>query len=85
MTSVNKRSRKDVLLLDKTVKQIQHMKFMNDLPSVMRTRFYEYCWLEEYEAQRVLVIQNRKPDFFYVIVNGTLVCTYRFVLALFLI
>lgn len=77
MTKVKHRSRKEIILIEKTLKHIQHMKFLNNLPWTMRTRFIECCWLEEYESQRVLVNQNRKPEFFYVIVHGSLICTYR--------
>lgn len=75
--NVKRRERKDVVLVERALKQIEHLRLVNELPALLRARFIESCWLDEYESQRVLVAQHRAPQFFYVIVKGTLVCTYR--------
>lgn len=77
ITNVNKRTRKDVLLVEKAIKSIQHMKFLHNLHGKMRSSFLETCWLEEYEPKRILIKQIRKSDFFYLLVQGFLVCTYK--------
>ncbi len=75
--NVGRRSRKDVILMEKTFKNMEHMKFVNNLEPTMRARFLELCWIEEYEPKRVLVNQYRKSESFYVVISGTLLCTYR--------
>jgi CRP-like cAMP-binding protein len=43
----------------------------------MQNKFYLNCRLEEHTKNKVLVVQERRPLQFYVLLKGTLVCTFR--------
>jgi hypothetical protein len=58
-------------------KNMPHMRHFNRLSSDMMDLILKSCWIEEYEAKRVIVEQYQRPAFFYIVLNGSLVCTYK--------
>lgn len=73
----NVRSVEDVAYIKNTLKNMPHMRHFNRLSSDMMEKILRCCWIEEFEAKRVIVEQYQRPAFFYIILNGSLVCTYK--------
>ena len=71
------RTTEDFNVLRSTLKNMSHMKYLNQLIPEMQENFLKKCWIEEYQEKRVIVAQYQMPRFFYFILNGQLVCTYR--------
>lgn len=72
-----RRTLKEVETLKKTFKFMSQMKSINQLTLVMQDKFYHNCRLEEFAQNRVVVVQENRPEFFYIIIKGSLVCTYK--------
>ncbi len=72
-----KRSSSDIAILINTFKDMPHMKYLNRLNSEMLNKVLRCCWLEEYDRKRVVAAQYQVPSSFYIVLSGSLVCTYR--------
>ena len=73
----NRRTSEDIALLKNTFKNMPHMKQFNKLNPEMVNKVLRCCWLGEFEARRVIAAQYQLPQFFYIVLSGSLVCTYR--------
>lgn len=72
-----KRSNNDLAIMVNTFKNMPHMRYLNRLNPEMLNKVLRCCWLEEYEAKRVIAEQYQTPNCLYIVLSGSLVCTYR--------
>lgn len=59
------------------LKKFSHMNFLNKLNSESVDKFIEACWLEEYESHRIITAQYDIPRHFYIVLTGSLACTFK--------
>ena len=77
MTRPEMRGDQDIVTLKSTFKDLTYMKSINHLNDHIQTKLFKICDFVEYEEMRVIVGQNHQPDYFYFVLSGSLVCTYR--------
>ncbi len=71
------RSPDDMKILRSAFMRLTHLEDLNKLNTDKFDKFLGCCWLSEYEAMRVIVKQYQKAKYFYMVVSGTLLCTYK--------
>ena len=71
------RSFKEVEYLKKTFKHWSQLKSINQLTEVMQNKYYQNCRLDEFEQNRVISLQENPALYFYILIKGSLVCTYK--------
>lgn len=71
------RTNEEACILKLNLESMPLMKHFNKLNSDIRSRFLKCCWLEEYEPKRVIVKQYQMPNSFYIVLAGSLVCTFK--------
>ena len=58
-------------------KKLPQLQFLQELERKLLDKFFKVVWLEEFTAKRVIVAQFHMPRHFYIILNGSLACTFR--------
>jgi len=71
------RTRAEIVSLKNEIKKLPKLEYLTKLVPDMLEKFFKLCWLEEFEADRIIVKQYQIPRRFYVVVKGSLVCTYK--------
>jgi len=71
------RSQADITILANAFISMTHLKDLNNLTKDLFEKYLNCCWLSEYDANSLIVKQYQKAKCFYIVVDGSLLCTYK--------
>ncbi len=67
----------ELVSLKNDLRRLPKQQFLCRLAPELLEKLFKCCWLEEFESDRIIVKQYQIPRRFYIIMKGSLVCTYR--------
>lgn len=77
LQKIQPRTSTEVNHLQTAFKRLPYLQFIQELERKLLDKFCKVVWLEEFTGKRVIVAQYHLPRHFYIVLSGSLACTYR--------